>query len=135
MKQLLIIPYGTPHWNPFSTEVKEISYPNLDIAYLLPLWGIVMQRDLSRYIDILQTVQGIPEHQMSRDTAVSIRTWLHLNGKKYPRIVILKYGPLMPFWSKGAAGTPYMNNVKIVRFVPNAKKFIFERVRRALGEK
>ena len=120
---LLIVPWGTPYWSPNSVNMKEVirlHSKNTRVLYLVPLWGLLGIKAIINNQPLLSAVVGIKDRSLARSTAINIRVWLLSNGNEYDRIVFLSYANGGKFWSKGAAGTPMMKKVKIVRWKPTS---------------
>jgi hypothetical protein len=120
---LLIIPWGTPHWSPKSQNMSEILHnhsANTRVLYLVPLWGLLGINAIVHNKEVLLSVNGINERKLTRDTAVNIRSWLIHKAENYDKIIFISYANGGKFWSKGAAGLPCMNKVKIVNWKPSS---------------
>ena len=132
---LLIIPWGTPHWSPKSENMLEVlknHSSNTRVLYLVPLWGLLGINAIVHNQAVLSSVNGIKERQLTRDTAINIRSWLIHKSDDYKRIVFVSYANGGKFWSKGAAGLPCMKKVKIVNWKPSSpstmKRDIFKMI-------
>ena len=120
---LLIIPWGTPHWSPRSKNMSEIlknHSANTRVLYLVPLWGLLGINAIVHNKEVLSSVNGISERRLTRDTAVNIRSWLIHKSSGYKKIIFVSYANGGKFWSKGAAGLPCMKKVKIVNWKPSS---------------
>ena len=120
---LLIIPWGTPHWSPRSKNMSEVLHnhaANTRVLYLVPLWGLLGINAIVHNKEVLSSVNGIKERPLTRDTSINIRSWLIHKGSGYRKIIFLSYANGGKFWSKGAAGLPCMKNVKIVNWKPSS---------------
>ena len=122
---LLIIPWGTPHWSPKSPNISEITRlysGNTRILYLLPFWGLLGIYAITHNPELLKFVTGIglKHKELEKETSLQIRSWLKHNSGKYNRIVFLSYAKGGKFWSSGAAGLPQMKKVKIVNWKPTS---------------
>lgn len=122
---LLIIPWGTPHWSPKSPNISEITRlysGNTRILYLLPFWGLLGIYAITHNPELLKFVTGIglKHKELEKETSLQIRSWLKHNSDKYNRIVFLSYAKGGKFWSSGAAGLPQMKKVKIVNWKPTS---------------
>jgi hypothetical protein len=122
---LLIIPWGTPHWSPKSPNISEVTRlysHNTRILYLLPFWGFLGISAITHNPEILKFVAGIglKGRELEKETSLQIRSWLKHNSNKYQRIVFLSYANGGKFWSSGAAGLPEMKKVKIVTWKPTS---------------
>lgn len=133
---LIIVPFGTPKWGVQSDNMKSVLQSckgkKAEVVYLLPQWGLVSSKSYSPAL--LKGLYDIPTKKLLQITAVAVRSWLHYKGDKYKRIVIINYGNSMKFWNKGAAGTPFMNRVKLVRYLPNSEVVLRRRIARACNE-
>jgi len=132
---LIIIPFGTPNWGVQSDNMKSVvsgCKGKTNVVYLLPQWGIVSSR--AYHPDLLKGIYNTPEKKMLQTTAVAVRSWLHHQAEQYKRIVVLNYGHSMKFWNKGAAGTPFMQKVKVIRYLPRSPAVLRRRVTRACNE-
>ena len=106
---LLIIPWGTPHWSPQSKnllEVRNKHSKSTRVLYLVPLWGLLGINAIVNNQEVLVSVNGLNERQMTRDTAINIRSWLIHKSANYDKIIFVSYANGGKFWSKGAAGLP-----------------------------
>ncbi len=120
---LLIIPWGTPHWSPQSKnllEVRNKHSKSTRVLYLVPLWGLLGINAIVNNQEVLVSVNGLNERQMTRDTAINIRSWLIHKSANYDKIIFVSYANGGKFWSKGAAGLPCMKNVRIVNWKPSS---------------
>lgn len=118
---LLVVPWGTPHWSPKSpnmSEVVRMHSKDTRVVYLLPFWGLLGTAAITHNPDILKYTNGIglKHRELEKETGINIRSWLIHNEKKYARIIFLDYANGGKFWSLGAAGLSCMKKVKIVRF-------------------
>tara|TARA_B100000963_G_C22229387_1_gene495136 strand:- start:174 stop:581 length:408 start_codon:yes stop_codon:yes gene_type:complete len=133
---LIVVPFGTPKWGVQSDNMKNVLQSckgkKTDIVYLLPQWGLISSKSYSPVL--LKGLYDIPTQKLLKQTAVNVRSWLHSKGRKYKRIVVINYGNSMKFWNKGAAGTPMMNKVKLVRYLPNSEVVLRRRITRACNE-
>jgi len=133
---LIVVPFGTPKWGVQSENMKSVLQSckgkKTDVVYLLPQWGLVSSKRYSPVL--LKGLYDISEQKLLKYTAVSIRSWLYHEAKKYKRIVVISYGNSMKFWNKGAAGTPMMNRVTLIRYFPNSETVLRRRIARACNE-
>ena len=132
---VIIVPFGTPKWGIQSDNMKSVLQSckkKTDVIYLLPQWGLVSSKKY--HPALLKGLYDIPEQKLVKITAVAVRAWLHENAEKYKKIIVLNYGNSMKFWNKGAAGTPYMNKVKLIRFLPKSQVVLRRRIARACNE-
>ena len=131
--KLLIIPWGTPNWSPNSSNMQEIlrnHSKTTRVLYLVPLWGLLGVKAIIHNQSLLSAVVGIKDRDLERDTAINIRTWLLHKGNNFDRIIFLAYANGNKFWSRGAAGTPMMKKVKIVRWISSSPSTVEKRVMR-----
>lgn len=128
MKKLLVIPYGTPRWHIGSDNVREISIrcKNLDIVYLIPMWGLVNKNHFQT--SMLNGYAGLDERKLLQNTAVMLRSWALHNGPKYNKVILMNYGKGMKFWTKGIAGTQFAKKVKVLRYLPKGDKILHRRI-------
>jgi hypothetical protein len=128
MKKLLIIPYGTPRWSAGSENIREITARcrNLDVMYLLPMWGLVNMQHF--HTSMLSGYAHLPEHRLIQNTAVMVRSWLHHKGPEYSKIILMNYGKGMKFWTKGAAKTPVVKKIKVIRYLPKGDRILHRRI-------
>lgn len=133
-RDLIVIPYGTPSWGISSENMKSV-LPVLknttDIAYLLPLWGLVYARDFHNAM--LSGFASMNERDLTKETGLMIRSWLHHKGIMYDRIVLLNYGQTMKFWNIGAVKTPIVKKITIIRYLPS-KVRMTQKIVRFLNE-
>ena len=132
---LIIVPFGTPNWGVQSENMKAVvggCGRKTSVVYLLPQWGLVSSK--AYHPALLKGMYNTSEKKMLQNTAVAVRSWLHHQADKYQRIVVLNYGHSMKFWNKGAAGTPFMQKVKVVRYLPRSPSVLRRRLTRACNE-
>ena len=133
-RNLLVVPYGTPNWGIASENMRSL-LPKLkndtDVAYLLPLWGIVYAKDFHQ--TMLSGYAHMPERDLLKQTGLMVRSWLLHKGIIYNRIALLNYGNTMKFWNIGAVRTPIVKKVTIIRFLPS-KVRMQNKITRTLNE-
>ena len=133
-QNLLVIPYGTPKWGIASENMRDLLptlHDRTDVAYLLPLWGLVYARDFHQ--TMLSGFSQMPERDLLKQTGLMVRSWLLHKGIIYDRIALLNYGNTMKFWNLGAVRTPIVKKVTIIRFLPS-KVRMQNKIARTLNE-
>jgi hypothetical protein len=129
-RNLIVIPYGTPDWGIASPNMKSvlssIGTPT-DVAYLLPLWGLIDARDY--HSTMLSGYAHLRERDLLKQTGLMVRSWLLHKGIMYNKIVLLNYGQSMKFWNIGVQQTPLAKKITIIRFLPSKSRMIKKIVR------
>ena len=133
-RNLIVIPYGTPEWGIASSNMKQVlsSIKNpTDVAYLLPLWGLIYARDY--HSTMLSGYAHLRERDLLKQTGLMVRSWLLHKGIIYNEIVLVNYGQSMKFWNLGVQKTPLAKKITIVRFLPSKNRMI-KKIVRTLNE-
>lgn len=133
-RNLIIIPYGTPGWGIASENMKRVLSSlstATDVAYLLPLWGLVYAKDY--HSTMLSGYAHLRERDLLKQTGLMVRSWLLHKGIMYNEIALLNYGQSMKFWNLGVQQTPLAKKVTIVRFLPSKNRMI-KKIVRTLNE-
>jgi len=134
MKNLLIVPYGTPKWGIASDNMRSVlkSVKNLDVMYICPIWGLIDARRFDH--SLLTGSSHINERSLNKTTALMIRSFLLHKHEDYGNMVLINYGQGMKYWNAGAQQTPVARRIKIVRYLPQ-HTFVTNRIIRAFHAK
>jgi hypothetical protein len=104
---------------PGQLRYEEIVAPlrgwsNVDVyGFAFPL-GVLPERTLVGFAEVLAVSQNVPERVGRREMAVQTRAWLDGDGPRYERIVLLNHGPHMLSWTDAVSGSISAPRVTVV---------------------
>ena len=108
---------GSERWERFFSGIRG---DNVDVMALLPIVGVMHERDLRRNPGYMTFHGTMRDRSAIEEGALRLRAWLHADGPNYDRLVVLSGGPLMPIWSRAIAKTPAAARTTLIQVRPKS---------------